>query len=315
MANPQGFDPETASISDFDASHTPSQAEEPPLPQDEVLTDDDPPTKAEEAAVEDPVTEEEEEEKSDGDSPDLDPELASLGFPELPDELKGNPEVYKRYLETQKGIQKVLDQAKSGKTEAEKALEILKPYQHFVDVIEGDDKAAAANALRFIAEQIQVDLGAPPETSDDDDFEYEGERKAYQRAKAEAIKELEAKFGPFMQEFQQQKQEQAKQTEFQSFIDKEAPSVMGFLAKTESGWGVTKDMVATAAKQFPDLKDDLAKAVKMTFVEEYANHKAGVHAKVRTGPEMLSTSTSKGKVMPSGSPEDWTIHDIANANR
>jgi len=316
MAQPTKVDPEEASIHDMDSTHKPSEAGEEPLPQDEVHPDDDPVTKPVEAQDEDPVTEQDEE-KSDGDS-DLDSELASLGFPELPDELKGNPEVYKRYIETQKGITKVLSQAKEGKTEAEKALEILKPYRHFVDIIEGDDKVAAANALKFIAQQIKVDLGQV-EAPDDgtpawqkEGFEYEGEYKAYQRAKADALKEFEAKFGPTVEEFQQQKQEQTQAKEFQSFIDKEAPSVMGFLAKTENGWGVTKDMVAEAARQFPNMKDDLAKAVKMTFVDEFAAHKAGT-TKTKEGPEMLSGSTSRAKVMPTGDPEEWSIHDIAKA--
>lgn len=298
-----GHDPETASVHDFDVTNASTEET-----HDEVLTDDEP-VPTEDAQVEDTATEDVEE-KSDGDS-DIDSELASLGFPELPEELKGNPEVYRRYLETQRGITKVLDQAKAGKAEAEQAAEAIKPYKHAIDVLENGSVEDVTKMLQFIAQERGVTF-APVETTPDtdDDFEYEGERKAYQRAKADALKEIEAKFGPTFQALQAQQAEQAKQAEFNSFIDREAPSVIGLLGKVD-GWGVTKEMVAAAVKQFPDLKDDIVKAVKMTHFEEYANHKAGIQAKVKKGPEMLTSSTSKGKVRPEmNDPESASVHDI-----
>lgn len=309
MAKSQDFDPETASLGDFDATHTPSDAGEPPLPQDEVLSDDDPVTKPKEVKEENPVTEEVEEDKSDGDSPDLDPELASLNLPPLPDELKDDPAWIKRTSDIARGINKKVEQAKARADEAEQVLEVLKPYQHAINIIERGSPEEVVDMLRFLAAERKVDLDAPaPTLSPDSEYEYEGEQKLHARL-TEAEKrtqQLEA----IAKEFQQEKAEKAKQAEFDAFIAKEAPKVMGLLSKTESGWGVTKDMVAEAAKRFPDMLGDLDKAVKMAFVEEYANHKAGIHSKVKTGPEMLSSSSARGKVMPSGDPEDWSIHDI-----
>ena len=315
------FDPLAVSVHSMDSGLDPETdpTDTPPV-QSEVKTEVEEPEKETETEVET--------EPADGEEDD---DLAALGFPALPDELKDNPDISKRYEETQYGIQKVVRQQQD-------VLAELRKYEKLATDL--NDPATAQTAYDFLGKQLQEEgllkLSAPAQidTSENadqwkewrDDWEnrgltkadfddaltrnylpdYPGEYKAYRDAKAEN----DLRFGPIDQERKQTQESRAHQ----DFVDKEHPRVAGFLAKTENGWSVTKEMVSQAVKEFPHLKDDLVTAVKRTFPNEYANHKvqAVLAAKGDEGPEMISngSSASRGKVLHEIDPDASASADV-----
>lgn len=319
---PEVFDPLSINPADYDLTTGAEEAEVKPEPAEAE------PPETDEA---EPETNVEESGDADGAESEVDAELAELGFPALPPELAADPDISKRYHETQYGIQKVLRQQMEVKQELSKYGEIAAKLE---------DPATAQEAFLALA-QLQRELTGidplaglrgPAQREDASNAEVPDGWEGFTLAQYHEAQELgcefpseyrmakklearmEGKFKPFEQERDQLK----AQNQAQAFIDAEAPKVIGFLAKTENGWGVTKEMVASAIKQFPNLKDDLPRAVKMTFPDEFANHKAAavLKAQGKPGPELLTKggSMSKGVVLePLDYDADSTdlIHKIA----
>lgn len=323
-ATTQPFDPLEISIHDMDASIDPEPGSTEPdlgLPV-ETSTEE---TKPEETKVE---TDKVEAEPADGDEePD---ELAALGFPKLPEELAENAEISKRYEEVQYGISKVLRQQ-------QEVLQTLRPYEKLAKDLENPETAQEAYDFlgKHLIEEGILKPGVQPQvqeinsdeweenrtawegkglTKDDyadaqaKGFEYPGEYKAYKLAKSEN----DAKYAPLEKERETMKAQKA----FNDLVDAEHPRVAGFLAKTENGWSVTKEMVATALKT-PGAIDDLPTAIKRAFPDEYANHKVQAALKVQTaeGPELLTKggSGAKGAVLQPldpDAPSSKLIHQI-----
>lgn len=312
---------ESASIHDMDAT---VEAPEDFREDDDGLTPqpDPPATKADEEKEE---SEQDEKDESEAETPApdeadaLDPELEALGFPALDPELAKDEAVTKRYLETQRGIAKVLDQAKAGKEEVAKQIETLTPYVKYAQAFEDDNlKSAAYEALGR-----ELGITARPSVPTDlpGEFEYESDTKVYEKAvadaEARALEKFEKLYGADLQALRADREAQAKQKEFESKVEKESKSVIGFLARTENGWGVTKEMVAQAMREMPDV--DPAVAVKRCFPDEYAAHKVAkaTGAVTKKGPEMPSGSgsASRGKAMSDKHPLDASIHEIWDAHQ
>ena len=91
-----------------------------------------------------------------------------------------------------------------------------------------------------------------------------------------------------------------KQAEFKAFVDETAPKTARKLEKLENGWKVTRQMVEKALVEFPQLKDDPARAVKAAFPDELKRHYASLTAQSRRarGPEMPADARGKGEQMP-----------------
>lgn len=148
-------------------------------------------------------------------------------------------------------------------------------------------------------------FGKPTETTDNaPEFELESDQKLHASAVATAVKqaktELLASLGYNPSDVKALLDERAqaqRDTEFQSYVNGLTPRVAARAIKTE-GWTVTKEMVATAAKESPDLiKTDPIKALKKAFPDEYANHKAS-KATEKEVPTMVDGGTTRGIEIP-----------------
>ena len=321
---PEEYDPLNTAVTEFDPTTDPEvelgikpapeatpDASAKPDPAAQDQPDLDPPDSE---AAETPA-----DETGDADGGELKPdeELAELGFPALPADLAANPDIAKRYHETQFGIQKVLRQQQDIKGELEKYTEVTSLLENPATVREafeklaqvahmttGVDPLAAYRSGATQGREDEIDLPgdwedakytvADYKEATDLGFQYPGEYRAYKLAE----KRFEERFGAIDKEREQTR----AQAEAQTFLDSEAPKVMGYLAKTEQGWPVTKDMVAAALKQFPNMRDDLPRAVKMAYADEFAAHKAQavLKAQGKEGPELLTKggSSSRGVVLP-----------------
>jgi len=224
--------------------------------------------------------------EADGNESPLDAELHELGFPDLPADLAADPGTHKRWLDTQKGVKNMLD--------------TVQPYYKYVKALENPETQAEAFEALFQATGYRpagVTPDAPAET-ELEDFEYPGEKLAYERALAE----MERRYGPTLKQVAEQQTQTAQERAFASKVDKEAPAVIGYFGKAE-GFSVTKDMVSTAMRQHPNV--DVIQAVKMAHIDAFIAHKSGKSAK--KGPEMPSSggSSSKGMALPNIAPEDY----------
>jgi hypothetical protein len=321
---PEEFDPLSISPADYDlTTGSEGQGEPEPEPAEAEPTTED--TTEPEAQAEEP-------EDADGVESDVDADLAELGFPALPPELAEKPDIAKRYHETQYGIQKVLRQQQAIKND-------LMDLDTFVEGIKTPE--TTQDGFDFLVNYIRDVTGIDVTTkyrsgSNRQESTYEEDLPAgwdgftlaqYEEAQElgcefpseyRTAKKLEARMEAKFKPYEQERELSRTQSQAQAFLDTEAPRVIGFLAKTENGWGVTKDMVAQAIKEFPNLKDDLPKAVKRTFPDEYASHKAAAVLKAQgtPGPELLTKggSNSRGVVLePLDYDADSTdlIHKIA----
>lgn len=326
------FDPLETSPADFDTSKNPEVVAgiATPEPEEEEPT----PSSAPEPEAEEPEAKPEEEpdaEEPPADGSDLEPDevLKELGFPALPPELAENPDFVKRYHEQQFGMHKVLKAQQN-------VLEGLRKYDEVAQKLE--NPATSVEAFRGMAEIVKQQTGidiiaqlsskAEPAKQIDvpDDWrdftpeqyaeamelgcEYPSEYLPAKRMEERILRKL----APYEEERTQAK----AQSETQNFLAVEAPRTITFLAKTENGWQVTNDMVAAALKQFPDLKDDLPRAVKRAYPDEFAAHHkaAAIKALGQEGPEMLTKggSASKGTVLEEldvDAPSADLIHKIA----
>lgn len=329
------FDPLDVTVHDLDPGKAVSEAADEPLEQDKVLEDDDPTgtvkpsEKEEEEETDDSQADADSAEKTADGAADIDEELAALGFPALDPKLASDPDVAKRYHETQFGIQKVLRQTQEAKAQVVSDLDTLKPYIGYIDAL--DNPATKVQAAKTLLAELKIDpADLLPETtraqyqaqvSNDDlpevwngqppqdyqealsiGLQYPGELAAYRAA----VRSMESRLGPELQELRDAKTKAKAETDFNALIEAEAPRVIGYLAKVESGWRVTKEMVREAAKQFPQFKDDLPRAVKAAYPDEFANHKAGAVAKAtgKKAPEMVDASSSASRADTAGLPED-----------
>lgn len=317
---------EDADIHQMDSTVTPPEDFRDEDAQDIIHPDDNSATKPDEE--EDAEKDEKDESGEATPAPDeadaLDPELEALGFPALDPELAKDEAVAKRYYETQRGVAKVLEQAKAGKEEVQQHLETLTPYVKYAQAFEDPNlKVAAFEALgkelgitgiAAPAQAVATEFGETDDYKSDLQSVY---NKAKADAKAEALSEFEAKYGPDLTALRATREEQVKQKEFEAKVEKESKSVIGFLARTENGWGVTKEMVAQAMREMPDV--DPAVAVKRCFPDEYAAHKVAkaTGAVTKKGPEMPSGSgsASRGKAMSDKHPLEASIHEIWDAHQ
>lgn len=353
MPSPEdAYDPMDISVHDMDATYDPetgvhseNDEETQTDPEDGRDSGDEDPNAdiTEDGDDEEGKTESDESKSNQADGGDEDDEeLKELGFPALPEELAANEEISKRYTETQYGISKLLRQQ-------QEVVGNLRKYETLAaDLTDISNPELAQNAYKHIGEIIEKEFGVKvlgtsqvqsqqtPQISDVDGWDenqhlweqagltkadyaeaviegvadYPGEYKAFKRA----VSKFESRFEKIEQK---DKAAEALKAE-QAFLDQEAPRAIGFLAKTENGWGVTKDMVSNALKQFPNMKGDIPKAVKMTYPDEFANHKAQaiLKAQGKEGPEMLTKggSGSKGTVLhriDPDAPMSESVHLIA----
>lgn len=311
---------EDADIHQMDSAVAPPEDFSDVDEQDIIHPDDDSATKAEETDEDAEKPEEtpaEEETPAPDEADAVDPELEALGFPALDPELAKDEAVAKRYYETQRGVAKALGQVKAGKEEVQQQIETLTPYVRYAQAFQDDTlKVAAYEALgkdlgitTGEAQLVQTEFGS--------EADYQGDlQKVYEKAKADALREFESRYGEDLKGLRASREAEAKQKEFESRVEKESKSVIGFLARTENGWGVTKEMVAQAMREMPDA--DPAVAVKRCFPDEYAAHKVAkaTAAIPKKGPEMPTGSgtASRGKAMSDKHPLDASIHEIAEAH-
>jgi len=318
---PEAFDPLNISPADFVLTT-----------ETETPADQPEPTKVIEPEVEATEPEVKTEESEDADGVETtDDELAELGFPALPPELAADEAIAKRYAETQYGIQKVLRQQ----------MEVKQDLQKYADIAADLENPATAQKAFLALAEIQRNLTgidpleglrgpsrAPEKASVEVPTEWDGftpeqyteamELGCEYPSEYRMAKKLESRQEAKWKSIEDERAEARKQNEFNAFLDAEAPRVIGFLSKTENGWAPTKDMISTALKQFPNLKDDLPNAVIMAFPKEYAAHKvqAALKAQGQKGPELLTkgSSASKGVVLEPldyDAPSTDLIHIIA----
>jgi len=311
---PEEYDPLNTSVADFDTTKDPEVEQGLKEPDQEPAKSTVPDAPEPEAKVE---PEAKGSEVADGGELGPDAELADLGFPALPADLAENEDIARRYHETQFGIQKVLRQTQETK-------EALSKYADVAAKLE--NPATAREAFLALAEIQKRETGIDPlaefrrtETRQEIDIpsDWEGfTLEQYEEAQElgceypseyRTAKKLEARMEAKFKPYEQEREQARAQNATEQFLSQEAPRVMGFLSKTENGWPVTKEMVAKAYTEFPNLKDDLALAVMKTFPREYASHKASVVLKAQgtEGPELLTKggTGSKGAVLHTLDPE------------
>ncbi len=300
-------EPPAATAPDEETAEASETAQEESEPSSEVTEDT-------------PEAEAKTDESDDGGDIEFDPDavLREMGFPDLPEDLQ-TPEIKRRIAEQQQGVMKLVDKHRQALTEIEQSKEAiesvvgkLQAYSDFVDALA--NKATARTAWLELGKQLEREHGIT--LTDDYYVESESETPAEDPSKS-ALDAFEKKYGSILSELAEDKQRQKQEAAIEQRVNEVAPKVIGFLAKMESGWGVTKDMVRQAAKEMPSLfEDDPVKAVKATFPDELANHKASVVAKKveKKGPEMLDSQTSRGQVLPDGfkdkDPADLTAEEI-----
>jgi hypothetical protein len=311
---PQATTPETEysaadAVAELAADPGDEQQEDKPSPE-EPKSDD--PT-ADEVDSEDEGDDEEDEEEDSSHLPDLDNEIAKL-----------SPELKKRWEQQWKGVVK----RESRLQEAEKRFEALASYEQAFA-----DRATAAEAVRSLAEQlakihgqdVAEYLGGPEAAqqtySEGDEpwvregFQYEGEWKAYRRAKEEAKRELADTYGldqELIRDLKEERERAKSAREMDAYLDKNTSKVVNTLRVQEDGWPVTRDMVAEAVKNLPQFKEKPADAVRMWFAKDLAKHaRAKAAAAYKKTPEMFDSATSRGMDLPTDPMEYRAIHAMA----
>lgn len=142
-------------------------------------------------------------------------------------------------------------------------------------------------------------------------FSYESDYQVYERAKADAKREIEESLRPYLAEIdslRKMRAEQEEKAQFEQFVAKASAKAIKVIAAEDNGWRVTPQMVSEAIRQLPQFKDNPAKAVRMLYSDERAAHKAAVAAQASTrGPELLPATQSRGYQLKS--PDEYTIAD------
>ncbi len=142
------------------------------------------------------------------------------------------------------------------------------------------------------------------------EFEYEGERKAYELAKEDAKKEIAAEYGldpSLLADLKKEREASQKDRAIESWLDQNSKKVFAEADKLE-GWKVTRDMLRIARLKFPDEKP--LRALKQAYPNRYANAVSTRKAvQAKKGPEMLDGATARGRQPV----KNWEAYDIHEA--
>jgi hypothetical protein len=296
--------------------NTPPEAEnEPPE------TEGQKPEVEEEEEVPEPEDDETERDEPDNGAPDEDDDQALQLDPLLEELAQGNPKAEKRVQEIAKGLQKL-------KTETRQLRDDLKATKPKADNWDTYEQALAnPDTAGKTLEQLVLAVAQHHKTSPDSligallgnhnallpevdengrkrtDWERRGfasEKEMHMDAELKQLKSFVQEFQQDREQLKKERESAAKQAEFKTYVDEVAPKTIRKLEKLEAGWKVSKAMVERAIREFPQLKEDPARAVKAMYPDELKAHHSKISAAARPqrGPEMLPETKGKGISLP-----------------
>lgn len=295
-AEPEEVQEDAALQAEGEAGEAGSEDEQPEAEADAEVKSD-----AEEDAEEDAV---------------FDPEtlFRELNIPidSLPEEAR-TPEMERRIANFAYGIQRLVEQQKQAKEQLTILVESLEPYGNLVDRLA--NPATAKDAYLELGRRLERELGV---TLGVDEYDYlataDEDENDISSVKAAALAAIEEKYGVTLKELQEEHEKRQAEARLREKIDKVAPTVIGYLKRTEAGWPVSKDMLVEAARQFPQIfEEDPARAVKAAFPDSLAEHKAKLVASktAKRGPEMPKSQGAKSVPIPKGkNPDELNIHEL-----
>ncbi|MBS1826519.1 MAG: hypothetical protein JST93_14480 [Acidobacteria bacterium] len=242
-------------------------------------------------------------EQDDQDATDITDDDEDDSIPEL---RIDDPEAKKVWEQQWKGIQKVKERLKEGEADLQRYRDNKDRFEALNDLANGiADKATYRETFQKLAEAVAQQHGVKPEAlfghqadeQEQDDFDFEDDRKVYQRAKADALaeirKELSGQFADLdamRQDFNKRK----AQNEFETRLSQEFPKLQRKL-EAETGIKFTKAQIADGIRNNPDIKD-LVKAVKVEHLELIQREQSKrVFKTAGKGPEIVPEADRSGK--------------------
>jgi hypothetical protein len=274
---------------------------------------------------------------------EAEPEL-EFKLEELDPELAKSPALRKRWDEQQKGVQRLVNQAKEARDTARKDSEELGELMPRVErVLEWEEalinpetsEEAVDRLIAALAEERKVPIsqliGKLLERASNEAKEFEidekeiqdnyakegfdtpGEYRAYKRAKIEIAKEEREKQRQAQAATRTQSEAETKEQQRARFVKDVAPKVAQEVAKNYQGFAVTPEQVAEALEALPQFAKEPAKAVIHHFAEEFAVH-AAERAKTPSAPPLVPSGNSKSAATPLPPPGKRKAADIMRAN-
>lgn len=293
----------------------------------------------------DPDVADDDPEDPDGEAPEEETSFKAPNVAELLAEDPTGKGLQKRLNEVYKGLAKKDKQLSVRESEVQVLLDNKPQVDYLINVVSGlQDPATYKETLNGIVEEVAklhrikpddifgkpLELATITPESDDEDslraeaqklgLDYMGDvkvlRKAIAAAKTyaeDAVKTAFASLGYDPSEVKDAinvvKEQQALK-ESAEWVDRSAQFIINRAGKGEDPFpGVTKEMVAKAHAQYPDLlARELVAKLPYCFPQEYK--KAGTTTR-RKGPEMIPSGTPKGNAkIPNKHPGDFTFGDI-----
>lgn len=284
--------------------------------------------------------------EGEGDKPDelptLDPELIKLD-----PELARNPAISKRWAERVAGIEKVLVEAQAAKVQADEvnkwfaetgqqasamaawgdglmSSDVVVRDKTFGELIQMLAVHHKVTPEDLIASYTKTPSGSSagtekPKRLDKDAFDTPEGYQTYvadmDRADAAVAAQtaLEARLRALEAGTQQQTQTQQQRTEFLSYVDKIAPDTIKAIATADSGWVITKAMVAKALEAQPHLRNRPQLAVQQQFSTERAKHYAKVATEKTAAP--MGGGQAAVSTVPKKDPLKYSALDAINESK
>lgn len=266
--------------------------------------------------------------------------------------LEGNKEATERLKKSEKGLQKLHGQVTEMKPKAEfldnlnenfgDAKKVKETLAKIVTELTKHHGVTPAELLGDLVPKGSVEAGKPGSTEADEEasglqpYQWEQthdeagvaypewQRRGYgsatemrlhkqllddraERARERAEREAEKK------EAERTRAEATRQSEFNQFVDAQAPKIAKAIKTEVPGIKVTRTMVEKVCREHPELsKTNGALAFKKTFPDEYATAKAAAIKQVngKRAPEIGPSHVTRGRELPS-SDEYSSRHAIA----
>lgn len=301
---------------DEEAGSKPASAESKPAPAE---LDQEEPTEVDDL------------ESDDDDDPDQDDHGAQESDEEIPelDESITDPQARKRWAEQWKGVfkQRARLEIQAEALEAkEKEFEANREHvQGLLQIGQSlQERSTYRQALKSVIEAVAAEhgdnltdllssigldqFGQDTLDGDLDDLD----QRLVSRAKQEALKEFEAKYGFSLTELKQNAQKQKEEAALAKSVEDNFKRTRDKVAKLNDGFVLTTEMLAKAIKNHPGA--DPYKAVTFEFSDEIITHRID-KGKTKKAPELqrsISTKPVKRKLENS---HDWieAIKELGNS--
>lgn len=240
----------------------------------DTSTDDDEPEAEDSDATAD--EEPEEDEAEDDDDGTISPDEKIL------EALADHPDAQKRLKEQFKGINKLKARFDTGLARVDNLLALERALE---------DSATAKEVYAALGQKLKEVHSweeTPTTALQSEDFEYESDRVVFERAKAAALQEIEAKYG--LGELKKLADQQRAERAQSEWLAANASAIKAQAEKT-ANWTVTDQQILKAVAEHPNAKP--LEALKRAFPDAYAKAMVSASRSKAKLPEMLDSASGR----------------------